>query len=513
MAQLKKVANLKIASLKAASLSLKAANFNSVEHAKLLTQLDCAGLRLMPLRIPTIAIRQSLTASTLDGVFAVIFANLTGGVLLSNFLVNLRVSPWEVGILAAIPLMANVIQPLGAWLSDRFSSRHNYCVSVYFPARLVWIVLLVGIGLFQADRLDAHGMVLWTMVVMLSSHLLGGLGSAAWLSWMAVLVPRRLRGTYFGIRNSAANLASLVVVPIAGLGVANYPRGELEGFAIALSIGILAGGLSLAFQWRMVDVNPQGQLPAPPADHCLMPATVDRLQPDAGLQLNLPVPMRSVVPSFGEIVRHDRNFQQFLLYSGLSMFAVNLSAPFFNLYLLQDLSVDVSWVTLYNSLSAGANLLLLIPFGRLADKIGNRIPLLSMGLVVALLPLLWLSIDAGMMSLWLWLPLLYLLHGVAMAAIELCLNNLQLEISHPDHQAKYFGITAAIVGVSGAIGTLVGGSLAQLTDLGGLSGVFLLSSGVRLVALLPLLLIQESRGWSLLALLNWKPAAVTIPDR
>jgi MFS family permease len=480
------------------ALGLKTENSSAAENSSVVPRADRAPIWIPNERIPTAAVRQSLEASTLDGVFAVIFSSLTGGVLLSNFLVDLQATPFEIGILASIPMLANFVQPLGAWLGDRFGSRHNYCAVVYFPARLVWVFLLLGMGLFSTDRIDAHGMVLWTMVVMLASHLLGGLGSAAWLSWMAALVPRRLRGRYFSIRNSAANLTNLLVIPIAGFVVASYPRGEVEGFAIALAVGIVAGAVSLAFQWRMVDVTPQGLSQKQAVIAAIVADQTAALAPPA------PESIAVVLPSFWQVIRADRNFQRFLAYFSFWMFAVNLSNPFFNLYLLQNLSIDISWVTVYNSLTAGANLLLLIPFGRLSDRIGNRIPLLGVGLVIAALPVFWLGTGTGALSLWLWLPLLHLLNGGASAAIDLCTNNLQLEVSHNHHQAKYFGITAAIAGVTGAIGTMVGGGLAQLTDFGGLSSVFLLSSGVRLVALLPLLLIQESRGLSLLTLLKLK---------
>ena len=81
------------------------------------------------------------------------------------------------------------------------------------------------------------------------------------------------------------------------------------------------------------------------------------------------------------------------------MFALNLSAPFFNLYLLQDLAIDVSWVTLYNGLTSVANLALLIPLGRWSDRIGHRILPIAMGLVMAVLPLLWLGVGKDTLSL------------------------------------------------------------------------------------------------------------------
>jgi MFS family permease len=432
--------------------------------------------RVTPPRVPVSAIRHSLQASSIDGVFAAIFSNLTGGVLLSNFLVDLQAHSFEIGILAAIPMLANIVQPLGAWWGDRSASRQNFCTRIYVPARLVWIFLLVGIFLYDRHFLDDRSLAIWTMVVVALSHILAGLGSPTWLGWMAALVPRQLRGRYFGIRNTAANLTSLIVVSIAGFLVANYPDGELAGFAIALIVGIVAGIISLLCQWQMVDVNPQDRVTAKPSK-LAPPATVE----------NIPPVPTSAIATIGQ----DRHFQGFLWCFGAWTFALNLSAPFFNLYLLQDLSIDVGWVTLYNSLTSVANLAFLIPFGRWSDRIGNRLPLVVMGLAMTVLPLLWLGIGTDALSLWIGLPLLFILNGGATAAIELCTNNLQLEIAHDRHQSQYFGIAAAIAGITGAAGTVVGGGLATIDALGGLTSLFVISSLLRLLSLIPLLLLKH----------------------
>jgi MFS family permease len=439
-------------------------------------ELQAEDERVAPPRVPVSAIRRSLKASSIDGVFAAIFSNLTGGVLLSNFLVDLQAHSFEIGILAAIPMLANIVQPLGAWWGDRSSSRQHFCTRIYVPARLVWVFLLLGIFLYYQHRLDDRSLAIWTMVVVALSHILAGLGSPTWLGWMAALVPRQLRGRYFGIRNTAANLTSLIVVSIAGFLVANYPDGELAGFAIALTVGIVAGIVSLLCQWQMVDVNPQDRLTAKPSK--ISPSTTTE---------NVALAPTSAIATIGQ----DRHFQGFLWCFGAWTFALNLSTPFFNLYLLQDLSIDVGWVTLYNSLTSVANLAFLIPFGRWSDRIGNRLPLVVMGLVMTVLPLLWLGIGTDTLSLWIGLPLLFILNGGATAAIELCTNNLQLEIAHDRHQSQYFGMAAAIAGITGAAGTVVGGGLATIDALGGLTSLFVISSLLRLLSLIPLLLLKH----------------------
>lgn len=469
-------------------------------------------------------IRASLRASTLDALFATIFSNTAGGVLLGNFLVELQASPTQVGLLASIPMLANLTQPLGACFSNRISSRRWYGLLIYTPARLVWFVLVAGIAIAQLGYLSASQLITLTLGIVLLSSVLGALGGASWLSWLAALVPHQLRGRYFGLRNSIISLTCLLSIPVGGLIVSHWPGGTIQGYAVVLVLGIAAGLVSMGFQALMVDVNPQeqigllqrskrrvwGQDTAPePTIESVQTASQVLSDPISALEeaeastqftatcqseadASGTVPTQSV--SLTEDFWQDGNFQRFLVYFAVWMFAVNLSNPFFNLYLLDTLSLDVGVVTIYNSLSAAANLLLMLFWGRIADRMGNRFLLLLVGILVAVTPLLWLGTGANSLSIWLWFPLLHLLGGGTWAAIDLCNNNLQMGIAPVRHQAHYFAIAGAIAGLSGALGTTVGGLLAETTVYGGLLGVFALSSVIRLLALLPLVFVKEGRS-------------------
>lgn len=436
-----------------------------------------AGLQHSSLHL---SLRTSLQASTVDGVFAALFSNITGGVLLINFLLQVGAKPAEIGLLSSIPMLANLLQPLGASLGDRTTSRHRFCLWIYGPARLVWLFLAIGIGLVHWGHYNPHSLVLWTLVIAILSYGIGALGSASWLSWMAMLVPPPLRGRYFGFRNSAVNLTNLISIPLLGWIVSKGLGSSLLSYGVVLVLGVGFGIISLLCQDWMRDINPKEQQAIAMAQ--IAPSQL-ATHPETAIETAL---------WWG-----DRNFLTFLLYFGLWMFAVNLSNPFFNLYLLDTLKLDVSLVTVYNSLSPIANLLLLLFWGRLADRIGNRPLLLVVGVLVAITPALWLFTGNQPMSIWVWLPLLHLLGGGTWAAIDLCTNNLQLGIAPMQNQSTYFGVAAAIAGASSGLGTMVGGFIAQYWIEGGFWGLFMVSTLLRFLSLLPLVLVQEHRSLSL----------------
>jgi MFS family permease len=429
------------------------------------------------------SIRSSLEASTADGIFAAIYSNVTGGVLLTNFLMDLGASATQIGLLASIPLMANLLQPLGAYVSEQFTSRHWYCLIVYIPSRLLWVLLLGGLGLLHWNYLEPQELILCTLAIALFSYGMGALGSAAWLSWMAILVPKRLRGQYFGLRNSAANLTILVTVPLMGVAISRWPSGSVDGFGVLLALAIAFGLVSLTFQNFMADVNPK--LQHAPKKSSLYPqaADVQSEQPQTALTSNIEKPEQTRL-------QHS-SFWIFLIYFSGWMFSFSLSAPFFNLYLLDNLNLPIAQVTLYNSLMSVANLAMLMISGRLADRWGNRWVLAIAGIILALLPLLWFFVGTDALSVWLGLPLLHLLMGGAGGANDLCNNNMQIGVAPLRNQSTYFGWLAAAAGVSGALGTTIGGYWAEHWMQSGLLGLFMLSSLCRAVALFPLLLVQE----------------------
>lgn len=426
---------------------------------------------------PTLpSLRTSLRASTIDGIFAAIFSNFTGGVLLTNFLVSLQISTAAIGIVAATPMLVNLLQPLGAYLSNRTHSRMRYGLMTYGTSRLLWLLLAIGVLHFSRETPQA---LIWvTLVVVLAAEILGALGNPSWLSWMAALVPARLRGRYFGFRNSIGSLTVLIAVPLGGWMVSHWAGGSVQGYGVLLLVGVIAGLISLAIQSKMRDINPQLELAQPWHDQG----------------------RSSIYSGLVSLWQHS-SFKSYWFYWGLWTFSVNLSAPFFNIYLLENLQIDVLWVTVYNSLMSAATLVMLLVWGRLSDRTGNRPLLILVGLLVALTPLLWLGIGRDSLSIQLWLPLLFLFIGITSPAIDLCSNNLLIALAPAHHQATAFAITAAIAGVCGATGTLLGGWLSQGSEIG-LVGIFGISSGLRLLALVPLLFTQEPRSHSLVQVIH-----------
>jgi MFS family permease len=432
-------------------------------------------------KISKLAIRTSLKASTIHGIFTAVFSNTTGGVLLTNFLLKLGATPIDIGLLSSIPLLVNFLQPVGSHIADRMQSRHWYTLAILGSSRLLWLVLVVGIMWLIWSDTDPHQLVSWTLGIILITNILGALGACAWFSWMAALVPHRLRGRYFGFRNSATSLTNLLCMPLLGFAISALPGDTLQNYGILLLLAVIIGVVSLVSQFWMTDVNPQTAYSA-------IASSQKKENADSQFEkLSL---------------LKDINFLKFLLYVGLWTFAMNISTPFLYFYMLHDLALDLSTVTLYSSLLSGANIVTLMFWGKLADRVGNRPLLLLACGAMTIMPFFWMSAKADSVSVWVWIPLIYFMCGGFGAAIELCNNNIQMAVAPKVRPSQYYALAAAVIGVCGGLGSIGGGFLAQMDIIGSLSGLFALSAVLRFIAILPLLFVREPRSQPITKLLG-----------
>ena len=136
---------------------------------------------------------------------------------------------------------------------------------------------------------------------------------------------------------------------------------------------------------------------------------------------------------------------------------------------------------------------MLLGWGRIIDRFGSRRLLICTGLAVVMMPLFWLLTDLPQVrsQLWIYLAIFHVFWGGMWAAIDLGNNNIQIAIVPIEHHATFFAIAAAVAGISGALGTTVGGLLMQFDRYQGVFGVFAISAILRLIAIMPLMFVRE----------------------
>jgi len=414
-------------------------------------------------------VRQALRLSVWDGVFANLYANLTGGVFLVGYALALKASEVQIGLLAAFPLLANIIQPFSTYVLERTGRRRPLALLGGAFARLIWLVL-IGLSLFLASR---RSLLYWSMWIIALSQVGTAVNNLAWMSWMADLVREEIRGRYFGLRNAALGVAALAATLAGGyfldLWKDSHPRGEMDALRLLFLGGVCCGVLSLVIQSRIHE---------PPLHE----------GDDA-----LPFRQRLLLPF------HDTNFRRFLTFIVVWNFAVYFTAPFFAVYMLKTLKLSYTAVATYAVLSSVADLASVQIWGRLSDRETNKPILLLTSFFAALIPYGWLFTDRDAALL---LGILHIQGGLFWAGIRLCTGNLVLKISPVANRSIYFSVFNSVAGLTAVIAPILGGfALKHLPDLLRIYALpwspflvlFFVSSTLRLAALPLLVKVSEPR--------------------
>ncbi|TQF16015.1 MFS transporter [Myxococcus llanfairpwllgwyngyllgogerychwyrndrobwllllantysiliogogogochensis] len=403
---------------------------------------------------PARRLRATLGASVVEGMFTEVFTACAGATVLTAWAIALKLGPLLVGVMTALPFLAQFVQFPAAWLTSAFGHRRvaltAVCLSrlVMFPlAILPWLEL----------ELAARQHVL--LVVAGASALLGVVGNNAWVAWMGELVPRAVRGRFFGRRTALTTLAGTLASLCAGLLMDRLRPSEGLGVALPL---LALGACVMGVVTTLLMASQHD--PAPPG-------TTPRLELKGAL-----VPLK------------DPLARRVLTYQVAWNAAVGVSAPFFALHSLQNLKMTFVIMALHAAAVAGVRILTAPLWGKMIDKVGAQPVLMACSLGIGVIPALWLLPSAG--TLW---PLLFdvLLAGALWSGHGLAIFALPLSVAPRKGRPFYLAAFATAGGLAYSVAAALGGAIASALPetfiLGGkpwvnLHVLFVVSSVARLAA-------------------------------
>jgi MFS family permease len=412
---------------------------------------------------------RSLTLSVIEGALATTMGSLLApvGVVITGFALALGASQVQIGLLAALPTLANLAQLAGSIILERWAQRKRLCLVVQWAGRPMW--LLIPLAAAVTSPSDREWLIYLLLAVVGMSHTLFAVGGVAWLSWIRDLVPIDRRAGFLALRNQFEVFLTLSL----GLAAAYFldvwrlaAPGSVWGFLIVIVAAVGVGVVGIP----------------------LLSAI-----PDAGMTRLPAAPMREV---FRQPLA-DANFRRLIAFYSCWNLSVHIATPFFLVYLLQNLALPFWHAMGLVALGSLAGLLASRFWARLSARFGVKPVVLVASLVDCVFPLCWVWI--GPTSTWL-LPLVYIL-GVANSPVAIGANNLLLKVVPDRRASSYFAVFNSIVGPITAVAAILGGHLIQsmsgwswgagLVELGGLQVVFLLSFVGRLASLVLLRRVVE----------------------
>lgn len=199
---------------------------------------------------------RGLRAVLRDGLCTQGMGTLTTGVFLVGFGLSLGASNAVIGLLAALPFLANLLQLPAVLLIERLRVRKRIAVTSALVSRLT--LLLVALVPLLPTARARLGLLLTGVFVHMGT---GSVAGSAWNSWMRDLIPEETRGRFFGRRLFLSTALAAGLSLIAGLGVDRFagwrPEAAPWGYSGLFVLGSLSGLVGLLFLAR----TPEPRLP------------------------------------------------------------------------------------------------------------------------------------------------------------------------------------------------------------------------------------------------------------
>jgi len=363
-----------------------------------------------------------------DGLATQAMVTLTGGIFLVAFALELGASNTVIGLLAAIPPLAELLQMPAIYIVDRVRKRRLVVVAASLAARLCWIPIIL---IPFAFSLEQGVFVLIASIALYSSF--SAVSHCGWNSWMRDLIPQDRLGAFFSRRMTLSTALALVISLAAGFFIDSwkvvFPDLAAYGYSALFLLGLIAG---------LVGITLLARTPEPRM------VTADE---EDGL-------LAAIRKPFADI-----NFRNLIVFLGSWNFAVNLAAPFFTVYMLQRIGLDISVVVALGVLSQIMNIVFYRSWGRVSDRYSNKSVLAVSG------PLFMLAIFAWMFVTLpdvypLTYPLLILIHilmGISLAGVSLASGNISLKMAPQGQATSYLAASTFTNSVAAGIAPILGG--------------------------------------------------------
>ncbi len=230
-----------------------------------------------------------------DGLCTQTMLTLTGGAFLVDFALLLGASNLLIGVLAAIPFLAQLVQVPSIYLVEKYRARRVICVLTSGLGRTVLLLTATIPFLFSG----VTAITALTLGLLLYA-LFGAISGCSWNSWMRDLTPQERLGAFFAKRMALMAAFGVALNLAAGFYVEwfeqNFAAQKLYGYTALFLAGAAAGLLGVYFISRI----PEPRMPPPEKHETLL---------------------HLLRPPF-----QDKNFRRLIMFQSAWNFAINLAA-------------------------------------------------------------------------------------------------------------------------------------------------------------------------------------------
>lgn len=385
-------------------------------------------------------LREDLSRAAWSASLGIVFFVCLNGAPFAGFVRHLGVGDFMYGILMGLPVMSGLFQVMAAYVLEKTGARKKLFIIGGILQRLS-IIPVVILPLIIPEELK--GLTISFIVFFLLISAIGGaFNGVTSISWMAALVPLKIRGRFFSQRQMMFTLTGLIGGLLASFILDHI--GGFAGFAVVFTIVVIFAVLDIVGYIRIHD---------PP-----MVKSQYRIPP---------------IKVANEVLRHP-NFRRYLIFWAVWVFGVSMSGPFFSAYMLDYLNMSYLEITIFTQVTSNLLTILIVrKWGNLIDAFGNKPVLRICGSVGAVMPLFWLLATP---ENYIAIPLIHIAIGLFWNGIDLTSNNLVMGLSPDENRSYYIASFSMVTSLVGSIlAYAFGGLFMEVTGewIEGLNTVFL----------------------------------------
>ena len=379
----------------------------------------------------------SLKLMFVTTAISTVFGNTINGVAKVNYLRSLNVTDFVYGLIMAIGPIGAAVQIFAAYIVEKTRKRKL----VFMISGIMHRVAYLPFGLvpFFFPMTD-ETLLIWLAVLMIMvAALCAPFVNVTFLSYIAEVVPVRIRGGYFGVRTRIAT----VCVIAAGLATA-YILDRFTGF----------GGYALVFTTvavlGIIDISLFALIPFPPMPEAETKPTLIKMLAD---------------------VFKNRRYMNFIIFTSIAGLVTAMSAVFQMVYARGTLGLSNMAVTVAMQIVPNVCMIITLPmWGRALDRYGNRPVMLISAYMTCLNPFLWFFLSPGPYAA---IPILVVSTFGGLAMSGMTIGTLNISIGHAPEKNRsmfislYLCVTTILAGLGGPIsGWLLDNVMASLEGMG-----------------------------------------------
>jgi len=362
-----------------------------------------------------------------EGASARAIYNLTTGAFLVGFLKAMGADDTVCGYIVPIPVLASAIQFLSPITLESLEYRKGIIIAGSLTHRLLLSVLIV----IPFLPLDASLKLWLTAGIFLLSNFALSFITPAVSNMYVSFVPQSMRGKYFGKRESYLLMTATVFSLILGkvLDIFEEKGSEMTGYVVLYAS---------VFLLTIVNVVSLAGMKEVPLNH-----SKDRMRISEVFSLPL----------------KNRMFVRYFIMSMMWNIAIQIASAYFSVYLVSDLDMSYTAITLLNLLNSVLYIISAGMWGRLADRRGWTVTTMVCFAILAVCHTIWFLSFRGSPILTLLLILAHATGGIAWSGINISLFNIQFDFTPDEKRTVYIGFSAAAGGTVGYAAAILGSEL------------------------------------------------------